>query len=306
MIRSLNNRSSTSPIQRHQQRTRPVICNAMQEDISFYSILDVSHTANKQEIRSAYLRAMKEMHPDKHSAHGSDDSTLNELCSLINEVYETLSDDDKRDAYDFVSGFSALSLNPFLDQASVRDQLFVDEVNCIGCGKCVRWAPGTFEIEASKYGRARVINQQGNTEEEVAIAIEVCPVDTIHYVSLQQLQLLEAALASMSLVDVFVMQRSGKSPGNVFQEASRRWEKRRGSNARGDGQGNSSAKIDWDFWSPSSKESADPEPEGKPSGSSRGDLKRISKLAAIASRAMRLWRMRKESERALISDGSPD
>ena len=72
----------------------------MQEDISFYSILDVPHTANKQEIRSAYLRAIKEMHPDKHSAHGSDDSTFNELCSLINAVYETLCDDDKREAYD--------------------------------------------------------------------------------------------------------------------------------------------------------------------------------------------------------------
>jgi len=30
-------------------------------------------------------------------------------------------------------------------------------VNCIGCGKCVRSCPEAFFIEASKYGRARVM-----------------------------------------------------------------------------------------------------------------------------------------------------
>ncbi len=58
----------------------------------------------------------------------------------------------------------------------IRDQIFVDEASCIGCGKCVRWAESTFEIEASKYGRARVISQEGNTPDEVNIAIETCPV----------------------------------------------------------------------------------------------------------------------------------
>jgi ferredoxin len=36
-------------------------------------------------------------------------------------------------------------------------QVFVDEVSCIGCGKCVRACPAAFLIEESKYGRARVI-----------------------------------------------------------------------------------------------------------------------------------------------------
>lgn len=168
----------------HQPRYRPsqTTCHATLEDtLSFYSILDVPPSASRQEIRAAYLQAMKELHPDKHRSDHA--SSLNDLCSVINEVYEILSDDDKREAYDVVSGFSERSLNPFMDSKVERDQLFVDEANCIGCGKCVRWAPQTFEIEASKYGRARVINQRGNTEEEVQIAIEVCPVDTIHFVS---------------------------------------------------------------------------------------------------------------------------
>jgi ferredoxin len=34
-------------------------------------------------------------------------------------------------------------------------QIFVDEVSCIGCGKCVFHCPNTFALESSMYGRAR-------------------------------------------------------------------------------------------------------------------------------------------------------
>lgn len=100
----------------------------------------------------------------------------------------------------------------------------------------------------------------------------------------------------MPLVEVFVMQRSGKLPGNVFQEASRRWEGRRRIKTGADTK-SESAKIDWDFFD-----------DGKRNHSEahlgEGDYQQISKLAASAARAMRLWRIRKESERALITDGS--
>lgn len=47
----------------------------------------------------------------------------------------------------------------------------MDEITCIGCGKCVRACPASFEIEESKYGRARVIQQQqgGDAVEEVQV-----------------------------------------------------------------------------------------------------------------------------------------
>jgi ferredoxin len=61
-------------------------------------------------------------------------------------------------------------------------QTFVDEITCIGCGKCVRACTGVFEIEESKYGRARVINQTGDSAEAIEIAIQCCPVDCIHMV----------------------------------------------------------------------------------------------------------------------------
>ena len=42
---------------------------------------------------------------------------------------------------------------------TAHDHAIVDEISCVGCGKCVRVAPQFFEIEASKFGRARVTAQ---------------------------------------------------------------------------------------------------------------------------------------------------
>ena len=50
----------------------------------------------------------------------------------------------------------------------------------------MRACPSAFQIESSKYGRARVMQQPAVTDEaaveEVQVAIETCPVDCIHWV----------------------------------------------------------------------------------------------------------------------------
>lgn len=58
------------------------------------------------------------------------------------------------------------------------------QVNCIGCGKCVRACPAAFFIESSKYGRARVMPGVDALElqDEVEVAMLTCPVDCIHWV----------------------------------------------------------------------------------------------------------------------------
>jgi ferredoxin len=58
------------------------------------------------------------------------------------------------------------------------------QVSCIGCGKCVRACPGAFYVEASYYGRARVVPgaDVAALADEVDIAMETCPVDCIHRV----------------------------------------------------------------------------------------------------------------------------
>lgn len=61
----------------------------------FYSILGISRTADKAEIKSAYRKLAKKYHPDANP--GKD--TTSEFQE-VNKVYEVLSDEDKRKKYD--------------------------------------------------------------------------------------------------------------------------------------------------------------------------------------------------------------
>jgi len=62
----------------------------------FYSILKVSKRATKNEIKRAYRKLAKEMHPDKNP----DDPTANERFQDLGAAYEVLADDEKRKIYD--------------------------------------------------------------------------------------------------------------------------------------------------------------------------------------------------------------
>jgi len=62
----------------------------------FYRILGVSKRAKKNEIKKAYRKLAKEMHPDKNP----DDPEANTKFQDLGAAYETLSDDEKRKIYD--------------------------------------------------------------------------------------------------------------------------------------------------------------------------------------------------------------
>jgi DnaJ homolog subfamily B member 11 len=62
----------------------------------FYKILQVSKSANKNEIKKAYRKLAKELHPDKNK----DDPNASEKFSDLSAAYEVLSDEDKRKLYD--------------------------------------------------------------------------------------------------------------------------------------------------------------------------------------------------------------
>lgn len=70
----------------------------------FYSILGVSKRATKNEIKKAYRKQAKEMHPDKNQ----DDPEANSKFQDLGAAYETLSDAEKRKIYD-QGGEEALS-----------------------------------------------------------------------------------------------------------------------------------------------------------------------------------------------------
>lgn len=71
-----------------------------------------------------------------------------------------------------------------------RALTFVDEHACIGCYNCAMIARNTFLME-DLHGRARVFQQQGDSDEVIEEAILSCPVDCIHAVSLPELKQLE-------------------------------------------------------------------------------------------------------------------
>ncbi|MFH0770077.1 MAG: molecular chaperone DnaJ [Candidatus Peregrinibacteria bacterium] len=62
----------------------------------FYSVLGVAKEASKEEVKKAYRRLSKELHPDKHPG----DKEAERKFKEINEAYEVLSDPEKRQQYD--------------------------------------------------------------------------------------------------------------------------------------------------------------------------------------------------------------
>ena len=67
---------------------------------------------------------------------------------------------------------------------------YVDEHTCIGCTYCSRIASNTFFME-DDHGRARVFDQGGDSLELLEEAIDSCPVNCIHFVSHEDLVILE-------------------------------------------------------------------------------------------------------------------
>jgi ferredoxin len=79
---------------------------------------------------------------------------------------------------------------PELGGALRQKGAYVDETTCIGCKHCAHTAPNTFYIEP-EYGRSRVFNQNGDSEELVEEAIDTCPVNCIHWFDFTKLKQLE-------------------------------------------------------------------------------------------------------------------
>lgn len=89
--------------------------------VDHYKVLNVSKTATKQEIKSAYRKAAVKWHPDRH--HDAESKRVAEdMMKKVNRAYEILSDTQKRRIYDqgidpdnpeYDQGFNGAGFNPF-------------------------------------------------------------------------------------------------------------------------------------------------------------------------------------------------
>lgn len=71
----------------------------MNQDPDYYAILQVDPRAEKEVIQAVYRRLAAKYHPDVDPSPGA-----SERMKLINAAYETLSDPEKRRAYDQYRG----------------------------------------------------------------------------------------------------------------------------------------------------------------------------------------------------------
>ena len=86
---------------------------------NFYKILGVDEKASREEIKKSYRTLQMKYHPDKNN--NSQDA--NNMTQKLNEAYETLGDDEKREEYDMTRN------NPFAKGGSNVDVQMDDIIN---------------------------------------------------------------------------------------------------------------------------------------------------------------------------------
>lgn len=187
----------------------------------FYSLLGLEDPkkASELEIKAAYKRLQKLIHPDIVGP------SANNLAVLLNACIDILMDESKRRNYDLdlaawrkgIGSFDGRPVSSWAGSESETRAVFVSETECIGCRACTNCATKTFAME-EEHGRARVMVQWADDEDLIQEAIESCPVDCISIIPRSSLALLEFVLKSCRRENVGIMGR--RRSGNFGPELS--------------------------------------------------------------------------------------
>eukprot|EP00667_Euglena_gracilis_P010658 EG_transcript_10852 len=204
---------------------------------NYYELLEVPRTASSSEMKSQYRKIQKICHPDVAGDAAVD------VCLLLNDAIETLTDENKKAIYDAqleemayqerllhlgatgFEGYTGKPYSPFYGSDPVLGSgddsraVFVDESRCIGCRQCNHLSPSTFGME-DVWGRARCKAQWADTEENINNAILSCPVDCIHFVRKGDLADLEFVMRNAKRATVASMMAGGATGDDPFMLAA--------------------------------------------------------------------------------------
>ena len=151
----------------------------------------------KENERADKVRQMQEWGFDDDTIKNTFDVEVDDALETKDEVSgmkeyreDLYYDDEDDEDWNTVESHTRVKKDPDTGEAIRQQNVYVDEHACIGCTNCAMIAQSTFFME-DEHGRARVFNQWGDTQETIAIAIETCPVDCIHYVPYDELVSLE-------------------------------------------------------------------------------------------------------------------
>ena len=156
----------------------------------------------KEADRADKARQMQEMGFSSESISSTLGVAMDEELERdpTNEVFEAFKEQTAKSGFGLyiddivdlqkVESHTRVEWDDEIDEPVRSQMVYVDEVTCIGCTNCATIAQSTFFME-SEHGRARVFQQWGDDDETIAVAIQTCPVDCIHYVSYEELKRLE-------------------------------------------------------------------------------------------------------------------